>query len=322
MTSKLPFMKFFPGDWMRDPKLGSVSPGARGIWIDMICQMHELDRSGLLEGNLTSLSRTCRCSVDEIYQAVKELDSHGVADVETNEFDVISQPSSESELLHVTLGNIFVRICNRRMRKEFLSRKSIRDRVKRHREKSSNSDVTPLARASFHISEVIPPKKPPLEGVTLQREVRAILVSSGRKACTMKEVSEWLPLVTKSGGVGPFRELYRKVAHRKERTPSFQEVESFLRDQSRGKYKIREKPPDPENKEKQKVLLDSMSYRLGKAAELLDGFKKEVIEPNVMLMDIFTKNGYDSAFVSSHLTKYLNEKGYEVKNGKIIQKKS
>lgn len=36
-----PWMKFYPKDWISDPKLRACSLGARGLWMEMICIMHE-----------------------------------------------------------------------------------------------------------------------------------------------------------------------------------------------------------------------------------------------------------------------------------------
>lgn len=38
---KRPSFQFYPSDWLRDTSLRSCSIGARGLWIDMICYMHE-----------------------------------------------------------------------------------------------------------------------------------------------------------------------------------------------------------------------------------------------------------------------------------------
>jgi hypothetical protein len=35
------WIKFWPQDWQRDPALRSCSAAARGVWIDMLCIMHE-----------------------------------------------------------------------------------------------------------------------------------------------------------------------------------------------------------------------------------------------------------------------------------------
>jgi hypothetical protein len=43
---KLPSFQFYPGDWMKDPALRSVSLEARGLWIDMLCLLFESGRRG------------------------------------------------------------------------------------------------------------------------------------------------------------------------------------------------------------------------------------------------------------------------------------
>jgi len=36
-----PWMKFYPSDWRADPALRSCSIAARGLWVEMLCIMHE-----------------------------------------------------------------------------------------------------------------------------------------------------------------------------------------------------------------------------------------------------------------------------------------
>lgn len=38
---KRPSFQFYPGDWLNDAALRLVSVGARGLWIDMLCMMHQ-----------------------------------------------------------------------------------------------------------------------------------------------------------------------------------------------------------------------------------------------------------------------------------------
>lgn len=45
----LPFIKFFPRDWIGDIQLRMVSPAARGFWMDCLCVMHMARRFGYLE---------------------------------------------------------------------------------------------------------------------------------------------------------------------------------------------------------------------------------------------------------------------------------
>lgn len=46
---KRPSFQFYPADWLRDTALRSCSTGARGLWIDMICYMHEGNPYGHLK---------------------------------------------------------------------------------------------------------------------------------------------------------------------------------------------------------------------------------------------------------------------------------
>lgn len=46
---KRPAFQFYPGDWLRATELRSCSVGARGLWIDMICLMHEGSPYGYLK---------------------------------------------------------------------------------------------------------------------------------------------------------------------------------------------------------------------------------------------------------------------------------
>jgi hypothetical protein len=43
-----PWMKFYPSDWRADPALRSCTVAARGLWIEMLCIMHEATPYGSL----------------------------------------------------------------------------------------------------------------------------------------------------------------------------------------------------------------------------------------------------------------------------------
>lgn len=51
MAKKLPAFQFYPGDWMKDPSVRSLSLEARGLWIDLICLMFEAEPRGYLTLN-------------------------------------------------------------------------------------------------------------------------------------------------------------------------------------------------------------------------------------------------------------------------------
>lgn len=87
---KRPSFQFYPSDWLRDTALRSCSPSARGLWIDMICFMHEGNPYGhlkvgnkvILPANLASMVGATLLEVegwlDELRQAgVYELAEDG-----------------------------------------------------------------------------------------------------------------------------------------------------------------------------------------------------------------------------------------------------
>lgn len=48
MKRKAPSFQFYPGDWLRDTALRCCSLAARGLWIDMLCIMHQGEPYGHL----------------------------------------------------------------------------------------------------------------------------------------------------------------------------------------------------------------------------------------------------------------------------------
>ena len=66
---------------MTDPCLSLCTPATRGVWIDLLCAIHKLDRSGELCGTPEQLARIARCRTEEIADALTELRTTGTADV-------------------------------------------------------------------------------------------------------------------------------------------------------------------------------------------------------------------------------------------------
>jgi hypothetical protein len=121
---KLPWFKFNPSWWTSDPELSKCTPATRGVWIDLICAMHQSDQSGELRGTTDQIARLARCSTVELAHALTELQTTGTADV--------------------TFRNENVTVINRRMKREFKDRRGVALRVKKHRSNAkSNGTVTP-----------------------------------------------------------------------------------------------------------------------------------------------------------------------------------
>lgn len=76
-----PWLKFYPSDWRSDPALRMCSIAARGLWMEMLCVMHEncgdlaINSKGLTPRQLATLAG---CGVDEVDALLAELEDAGV----------------------------------------------------------------------------------------------------------------------------------------------------------------------------------------------------------------------------------------------------
>lgn len=90
--TKRPAFQFYPGDWLRDTGLRSCSAAARGLWMDILCFMHEGSPYGYLKVNhkvilAPNLARMCGLTLQETEGCLAELAEAGV--FETDEEGVI-----------------------------------------------------------------------------------------------------------------------------------------------------------------------------------------------------------------------------------------
>ena len=82
---KRPWLKFFPSDWRSDPRLRMCSLAARGLWIDLLCYMHEGEPYGHLtiDGappSLEAIAALLGRPPKEVTKALAELEAHRVFD--------------------------------------------------------------------------------------------------------------------------------------------------------------------------------------------------------------------------------------------------
>ncbi len=80
---KQPWLKFFPSDWRADPALRMCSLAARGLWIEMLCLMHEARPHGTLLVNgkpvtAAQLASLVGGGVAEVEGFLAELEEAGV----------------------------------------------------------------------------------------------------------------------------------------------------------------------------------------------------------------------------------------------------
>lgn len=79
---KRPSFQFYPGDWLQDLQLRLVSVGARGLWIDMLCMMHQGSDYGYLKVNHTvildaNLASVVGATIEEVKGWLSELEKVG-----------------------------------------------------------------------------------------------------------------------------------------------------------------------------------------------------------------------------------------------------
>ena len=82
---KRPSFQFYPSDWLRDTALRTCSVAARGLWIDMICYMHEGNPYGVLKVNqkvilAANLAAMIGATLQDTEGWLNELESAGVFD--------------------------------------------------------------------------------------------------------------------------------------------------------------------------------------------------------------------------------------------------
>jgi len=62
-----PSFQFYPGDWQRNAKLRRCSHAERGIWIDVLCLMHDNeDEYGMLRWPLRDIAKAVGCRPAEL----------------------------------------------------------------------------------------------------------------------------------------------------------------------------------------------------------------------------------------------------------------
>ncbi len=74
----LPFMQFFPGDWIRDTRVLTAS--AKGAWIDLICAMWTSPEPGVISLRLSAFGRLIGLPEERTAQVLDELAEMGVCD--------------------------------------------------------------------------------------------------------------------------------------------------------------------------------------------------------------------------------------------------
>lgn len=100
---KRPAFQFYPGDWLQDASLRMCSIGARGLWIDMICLMHQGSPYGHLKVKdkvitEVELARLSGGELGEVKCWLSEMEDAGVFS-RTDEGVIFSRRMTQDERL-------------------------------------------------------------------------------------------------------------------------------------------------------------------------------------------------------------------------------
>lgn len=70
---KRPSFQFYPGDWSTDLALRRCSPAARGVWMDVLCALHNSDdQYGLVRWPLKEVASTIGASLAHVRELVEK----------------------------------------------------------------------------------------------------------------------------------------------------------------------------------------------------------------------------------------------------------
>lgn len=69
---KRPAFQFYPGDWQRNANLRRCSPAARGVWVDVMCMLHDSDEYGVLRWPLKDIAQAAGASMAHVRELVEK----------------------------------------------------------------------------------------------------------------------------------------------------------------------------------------------------------------------------------------------------------
>jgi hypothetical protein len=68
-----PAFQFYPGDWQKNAKLRRCSPAARGVWMDVLCLLHDSeDEYGVLRWPLKDIANAAGASMSHVRELVEK----------------------------------------------------------------------------------------------------------------------------------------------------------------------------------------------------------------------------------------------------------
>ena len=101
---KRPSLQFYPGDWRKDPAVQSLDYFDRGVWIELLCIMHESSERGVLLLNgmpmpVEALQNLLGLDNQTTTKTLATLQARGVAKVRQSDGAIYSKRMVEDEQL-------------------------------------------------------------------------------------------------------------------------------------------------------------------------------------------------------------------------------
>ena len=69
---KRPSFQFYPDDWTGNANLRRCSPAARGVWVDVMCLMHDQEEYGVLRWPLKDIAQAAGASMSHVRELVEK----------------------------------------------------------------------------------------------------------------------------------------------------------------------------------------------------------------------------------------------------------
>lgn len=223
---KRPSFQFYPSDWLRDTALRSCSIGARGLWIDMICFMHEGAPYGHLKvGDKVILPANLARMVGETLEHVEgwlaELRQANVFDVESDG-TMVSRRMIRDEAVRVARANGGKLGGNPMLLSGKVNLPGNHEVIRKDKQKTTPSSSSSSSSSSSEPSVLVPqggaPDCPAAEIVDLYHDCcptlpRCMVLSPKRQGLIRQRWREvWADLkFDKVGMLGWFREFFENV---------------------------------------------------------------------------------------------------------------
>lgn len=72
MSSKRPSFQFYPGDWLSNTNLKRCSFEEKGVWLEVMCLLHDSDEYGILRWSLEDIACAIRCNISTLHSLVRK----------------------------------------------------------------------------------------------------------------------------------------------------------------------------------------------------------------------------------------------------------